>query len=352
MGTQAAQQQHPSWDGIVRRSCDLSVRGLDASTRSVDVLASTDSLDAHGDILEQDWDLARYKKNPVVLWHHNRFDSSPYSFGGAARPEDFLPIGKAKNVKVTKDGLEATLVFASAELNPLADRIFKMLQEGMLNAVSVGFRPGKVTEEFKEGRSIYRLADNELREISVVPIPSNPDAVAKSIAIERENLGRIAVKSQPQETPMTDEEKKALETAQAEAKAEREKSAALAADHKRQADEAAARVKQLEDELAAEKAKGAEQRDQLIEAEIEALVGMKLFPAEKDGQIALAKKIGLDEVKTLLAQRPDIQVTDSVKVGGKDLKKMNPAPAPADGGDPSAELAEQATKNIEGKAKA
>lgn len=333
------------WDGVLRRSVDITTRAVDEESRSVEVIASTETLDSHGDILEQDWDLKRYKKNPVVLWHHNIFESGPWSFGGAVRPEDLLPIGKAENVKVTDGQLEARLVFASAELNPLADKIFRMFKEGMLKAVSVGFKPGKITEELKDGRKVYRLGDNELREISVVPIPSNPDAVAKSIAWEREHLGRMAANgtanAEENTMAMTDQEKQAFDAAIADAKSAKDRASTLETELK--AEKAATERLEKELQAAGERATKAEQA--VIESEITKLVGSKLTPAEKDEHIALAKEIGLERVQKILAARPDLKLLDPVKVDGKDVKTSEqPTPPPTDGaaGDGSADIVKAA----------
>ena len=190
-----------NWDGIVRRHLPITTRGVNTGSRSVDVIASTTAIDAHGDILEQDWRLERYLRNPVVLWNHNVFESSAWSMGEGARPEDLLPIGRAENVRVTGTGLEATLVFASPDASPLAERVWRLMSEKVLSAVSVGFRPGKVTEEKVDGGTLFRLSDNELMEISVVPIPSNPEAVAKHIAWEHRQLHELVSRDAPQRLP-------------------------------------------------------------------------------------------------------------------------------------------------------
>lgn len=179
-------------EGILYRDRDVRLSAIDNSSRSVRVVASTSVLDSHSTILDQDWRLDRYLKNPIVLWNHNNFAPGPISLGGAVQPEHLLPIGRAEDVRVTGSGLEATLVLASADLNPLAERILRMIREGLLRSVSVGFRPGKVAEEKLDGREIYRLSQNELYEISFVPIGSNPDAVARSIATERACLAQLA----------------------------------------------------------------------------------------------------------------------------------------------------------------
>lgn len=335
------------WDGLVRRHVDITVRAVDEKGRWVDVTASTNSLDSHNTILDQDWRLDRYRKNPVVLWNHNRFEHGPFSLGGGVRPEDFLPIARGENVGVVDGELRARLVFASADSNPLADRIFKLMGERILNSVSVGFRPGTVTEEKFDGREILRLGQNELYEISVVPVPSNPDAVAKSAAVEREHLGRMAAgKSagggeRTGHMPMTAEEKAAYDAALARSAASDVENATLKSASERDVKT----ITRLEAELKAasdrtrdveDKLKASEQ--QVRASEVEKLVGVKFYPAERDEMVQLAADIGLARVQKIAAARPDIKLTDPVRAGGKELNSSSqPAPAPVEGADSGSE---------------
>jgi hypothetical protein len=330
MGAKAAQQPGPQqWDGIVRRSFDVTIRGVNPEERSVEVIASTTSVDGHGDILEQDWRLERYRKNPVVLWHHNRFESSPWSMGEGIRPEDLLPIGHAENVRIENGCLCAKLLFGSAEYNQMSERVFLGFKEGHIRAVSVGFRPGKITEEKVDGGTLYRLSQNDLYEISAVPIPSNPDAVAKHIAFERSHLGRMAAETNEETTTMamTNEEKAALEAAQSEARTMKTRVTALESDLA--AEKAVTGKLTTELKTASERASKAE--DVSREAEIDALVGKKITPAEKDEYLKLAKDIGTDRVKAIVAQRPDLKLVDPVKVDGKGVGDDQTAPPPSEG---------------------
>jgi hypothetical protein len=334
MGTEPSQE---AWDGVLRRHVDITIRSVNAEARSVDVVASTASLDSHSTILDQDWRLERYRKNPVVLWCHNRFEHGPLSLGGGVRPEDFLPIGRSENVGVVGGQLEARIVFASAEANPLADRIFKLMREGILHSVSVGFRAGTVTEEKFDGREILRLGKNELYEISVVPVPSNPDAVAKSIAFETEQLGRLVAAARAagvgeREThmAMTAEEKAAFDAALADAKdakAVRERIAALETELAKEraiASDARETIKKLTDEAA-------KAQERIVEFEVDKLIGKKFLPAEREKQIAFARKFGLDAVLELAAVRADIKLTEPVSVDGKPLTSATqPTPPPVD----------------------
>jgi HK97 family phage prohead protease len=148
-------------------TCALRIRRSTKESRSIDVVASTDAVDSYGEIVEQSWDLKRYLANPVVLFAHNSRE---------------LPIGTARDVKLEGGALVATLDFVSAEANPKAEQVWQLIQQGALRAVSVGFRSRTVRAEKRDGKEVYVLADNELHEISVVPIPANPEAVARARA--------------------------------------------------------------------------------------------------------------------------------------------------------------------------
>lgn len=119
------------------------------------VLASTDSVDRQGDIVDQKgWDLENFKSNPVVLWAHKY---------------DELPVAKAVRIEMGKGGLEMDFEFASAEANPKAAQVKALFDGGFLNAVSVGFIPKE-----RNGNTITK---SELLEVSIVPVPANQDAL-------------------------------------------------------------------------------------------------------------------------------------------------------------------------------
>lgn len=367
MGKKASQQDAPLWDGLVRRSVDFECRAINEDERSIEVVASTDTLDSHGDIVEQTFDLKRYKKNPVVLWLHNSFGC----FDGSDA-EDFLPIGKAEGVKVEDGKLVAKIVFlaGTAEEEPLVDKIWRRVKQGVLRAVSIGFRPGKVTREenAETGKVTYRLAKNELYEISVVPIPSNPDAVAKALAFEHEQLRRLAASEEgaPErdgESNMDpkllqeqlDKANAALAVANAEVgKVTTESKAAAEASEKR-IKELEAQVTKLAADLTSEKAASTKLETDLAKAneaikaanesvakvELDALQGKKFAPAEREELDTLVKDIGLARVKSLLEKRADIALTQPVEVDGKPIENKN-APPPVEGADPSADLVKMA----------
>ncbi len=157
------------------RSLQIKAPAIDKSARSVDVIASTDALDAYGERVTQDFDLARYKANPVVLWNHNL----GAIFSG---PQASLPIGYARNVGVRDGQLEATLVFVDEAANPLAELVWQGFLQNSIHAVSIGFNPGTVATEKENGQEYVRLSQNELYEISVTCMGANADAVARARA--------------------------------------------------------------------------------------------------------------------------------------------------------------------------
>ena len=120
--------------------------------------ASTDALDRAGDIIEGNaWTkggLDNFKNNPVILFNHN-YDR---------------PIGRAKEIGVTENGLELT-----ARISKSAGEIKDLIKDGVLGAFSVGFKV-KDADYISETDG-YKIKDAELFEVSVVSVPCNQSAV-------------------------------------------------------------------------------------------------------------------------------------------------------------------------------
>lgn len=83
--------------------------------------ASTNGLDRAGDIIEANaWakgGLENFKNNPIILFNHN-YDK---------------PIGRAKDITVTDNGLEI-----SAKISKAAGDVTQLIKDGVLGAFSVG----------------------------------------------------------------------------------------------------------------------------------------------------------------------------------------------------------------------
>jgi len=299
----------------------LELRSFDKTSRHVEFVASTDAVDSYEEIVEQDWQLERYRANPVVLFGHDSRD---------------LPIGKATFCEVVQRNgrmqLECTIQIASAKANPLAEQVWNSIEEGTLRAVSVGFIPGEVRAEKRSGRQVLVLSKNELIEISVVPIPANPEALAKmkakafAAATENQQLALPAV------TENTMDEKQMNERV-AKADAEKGHAEKVLTDTQKEltSTKAAlaaveATVKAVETDRDAQKARAEKAEAGVIDAEVEALVGKKIAPAEKADMVELAKT-NRPLFERIVKARPEMKLLGGVsgadKVPATDLSDSN-----------------------------
>ena len=155
---------------LFKQYIPLSVKSDGEKNRDLTFILSTGAVDRDRDtIAVEGWNVEHYLKNPVVLWAHAYYQP---------------PIAKAESVVKSAGALKATARFATAEEYAFADTIYRLLLGGYLRAVSVGFAPEKYL--FNEERGGYDFVEQELREFSVVPVPSNPEALldAKSAGID------------------------------------------------------------------------------------------------------------------------------------------------------------------------
>lgn len=271
----------------------ITLRSIDEAARTVDFIASTDAVDTYDEIVDQGtWELDIYRANPVVLFAHKSRE---------------LPIGKSVDVAVRNGRLECRIQFATEDMNPEAEKVWKLIKGQFLRAVSVGFIPRDVKWEKRDGKDVFVLCGNSLREISVTPVPANHEALAKMRA--RALAGRPANEApRAQENDMDEKTKQELEAQLAAATKAIEEAKAKRAEELAAKDaELALAAKALEslqakaESLTAERDALAVERDALAkekadlhakmtEAEVDALVGDKITPAQKDDFLALAKE--------------------------------------------------------------
>lgn len=351
---------------IVTRDDAMRLKRFDAEQRSAEFIASTDAVDAHGDVIDQgSWVLNHFQANPIVLYGHNSKD---------------LPIGQATAVSVVAGKLMATIKFASAEANPMAERVWKLIQEGILRAVSVGFQPTDGRYEMRDGDEVFVWRSPILKEISVVPVPANHEALARmktlldtkakatdAIAplVDKFKQAQTGTLQHPELTPpapptdtkpnpgaapqkglgthmdpkeLADKiEKQAGIIATLEGDAKKNLERAEKADA--QVVELTGKVKALETDKAAlegqtkalagerdeQKARADKLEDEVIEREVSALVNVKITAAEKDAQIKF-RKSNPQLFKELMDQRAPLNL-------GKEIVKDPPG---AGGGSNSA----------------
>lgn len=116
-------------------------------------IASTPAVDRQGESVDQaGWELDNYMKNPVLLWAHDY-----------TQP----PIGVVDKAYMENGNLVIEGRFAPTDFG---QQIRKLYELQMVNTVSVGFIPKEMN-----GNIITKA---ELLEVSIVPVPANPQALS------------------------------------------------------------------------------------------------------------------------------------------------------------------------------
>lgn len=112
------------------------------------------------------WQLQNYLRNPVFLWAHD--DSLP-------------PIGRVVSIGTKNSVLQGEVEYAERDLNPFADTIYQLVRAKYINAVSTSWQPlewSLARDRSRPGGVDFTKVD--LLEISQVPIPALPSALAEA----------------------------------------------------------------------------------------------------------------------------------------------------------------------------
>lgn len=160
----------PVPNAAVRKQSSETVVKLD--DRTLRFTISTSAVDRDMDTINvKGWELANFERNPVVLWAHRA---------------DELPIGKCVDCVGDDLRLSATVQFLPGgygAASELADCVYRMAADGYLAATSVGFRPLEwdfSDDPARDDGGWFPGIDfqrQELVELSIVSVPSNPDAL-------------------------------------------------------------------------------------------------------------------------------------------------------------------------------
>lgn len=157
---------------IVREAVIRALSDKNKSNREAEFVISNESPDTYGTVFKiSGWDLKRYENNPVVFYAHKSYSDNPD-----------MVIGTSE-VRVEGSELIGTVKFESADINPLAEKIWQKVQAGTLRMASIGANPKKGhwgDEKLGENRDLIYFDEQELLEWSIVPIGSNPDALKRS----------------------------------------------------------------------------------------------------------------------------------------------------------------------------
>ena len=144
-------------------------------------VASDETVDRYGDIIRANgWQLDNFRKNPVLLFSHKSRD---------------LPVGRVDPIAVEGTRLIAHAEFMPEGVDPFADTIWQMVDQKFLSAVSVGFMPlASPNPMFDENQHLtgFEYIAQELLELSVVPVPANPNALQLAKEVLRGDAARIA----------------------------------------------------------------------------------------------------------------------------------------------------------------
>lgn len=313
---------------------DVEIRSVDEEQRTVDYIASTESVDSYGEIVEQDWILDRFAKNPVILFGHNRHANGGM-LGMPTEPASSLPIGRAAawGVEQTTAGpaLCIRVQFATADLNPFADQVFRNVVAGYLKGGSVGFNPHSVRFETRNDIEVGVLSRNELFEFSICPMGANPDAVALAVGDKKEHLERLKAISERNAMPIpTDAPVVApVEPIVAPEATQQAQNAAATDEIVAKAAELELRANASEAELAATKAELATLRKSAAETHVDALIGKKLTPAAKDSWVEL-RTLSPKLFDSIVDSLPELHLTKSVIT---EQPITQPEPASADSAD-------------------
>lgn len=145
----------------------------------LEFVLSDATVDRYGDIVEPSgWDLRNFKKNPIALFGHSA------SF----------PIGRWENIRVEGGKLVARLQLAAKGTSARIDELIGLVEQGILRAVSVGFRPLASEPVDKEKPfGAQRYTKQELLETSLVSVPANPAALSlvKSLNVSDETMSLV-----------------------------------------------------------------------------------------------------------------------------------------------------------------
>ncbi len=155
--------------------------------RTIEFVISSSARDRHRSIVNMEgWDLKNFNLNPIVGYQHNVYG------GNMCTPDDPDDvIGEGRAWLEENEGsrqLIGSVKFEEKDINPKAEKIFRKVLNGSLRATSVGFMEvgegewkKQVDDKGNEIDRTYYFKGQELLEFSIVNIPSNPEAVGRSV---------------------------------------------------------------------------------------------------------------------------------------------------------------------------
>lgn len=180
---------------MIKKLLSAQSRSVDEDKRTALFCISDETEDRHRTIVKMDgWDLSDYNNNPVVLWGHKSYTDNPDMVLGTGR------------VYREGDKLMGEVTFESAEVNPLAEKVFQKIIAGTIRMTSVGFDPSEYRwgySDLDEDPDKFYYVKQSLLEFSIVPIGSNPNALIEK-SLEAVNKHKAAAQQIDQKTDQED----------------------------------------------------------------------------------------------------------------------------------------------------
>jgi HK97 family phage prohead protease len=144
----------------------LTIKALDAESRTFTGIATAPTVDRMGDIVESTG--AQYRLPIPLLLHHN----------------SQLPVGEVTAADVKPNGITVRGRIASLDepgtLKSRVDEAWDSIKAGLIRGLSIGFRPrNNGAEPMKSGGTRFTLW--EWLELSLVVVPANADATITTV---------------------------------------------------------------------------------------------------------------------------------------------------------------------------
>lgn len=162
---------------LVREAVIRAITDEMKENRQAEFVISTEAVDTYDTVFKIDgWDLERYQRSPIVFYNHKSWSDDPDMIIGTSQ------------VRIEDNQLIAIVTFE--ENNPVAEKVWRKVQNGTLNMASIGANPIEWRwGDFDKGENpdVIYFVRQELLEWSIVPVGSNPDALKRSV----ENLAEI-----------------------------------------------------------------------------------------------------------------------------------------------------------------
>ncbi|WP_091524620.1 HK97 family phage prohead protease [Paenimyroides ummariense] len=156
---------------MVRDAVIRAITDEQKEKRQAEFVISTEAVDTYDTVFKIDgWDLERYNRSPIVFYNHKSWSDDPDMIIGTS--------------EVRVEGNQLIALLTLEEGNPVADTVWRKIQNGTLRMASIGANPIEWRwGDFDKGENpdVIYFIRQELLEWSIVPVGSNPDALKRSV---------------------------------------------------------------------------------------------------------------------------------------------------------------------------